>query len=405
MGGDKGAGKAGKAHDYYGTIAGVVCAGPVDELVALILDGKLIWPWAKDWTSQTYPLNALTRHSGRIWLATEATGIDDEPGVSNKWAIYTVKRTGNPNPYPLDVSADGVSYGRAYFYWGTADQTLDTVGEKTLNDNGHPPYRNQAVLVLKNFLFGRERTSAPNIEVVVRRAPNQAVITGDAALDTDGQANPLAALADAVTNPVFGVGQPAGLIDASSWQTIADALDTNSSNAYISPLVDRAQSFRSFAAALLQYYDGWLRASGLGTIEAGRFLHNEAPPAFTDATTIDYHDAVEEIGYDANGWQDTYNDVLCRWTDPLHAFTTNAARAANPYNRQVTGEPRTQSLDRPWIHRMAQALHYAHEWGYLFGVRSLAGTIQVRAEKATSIRQGDLFKLTHDALSLSIVCR
>ncbi len=43
MGGGKGGSKSGGAKDYYGSIAGLVCAGPVDELVAIIVDGKTVW--------------------------------------------------------------------------------------------------------------------------------------------------------------------------------------------------------------------------------------------------------------------------------------------------------------------------------------------------------------------------
>jgi hypothetical protein len=37
--------------NYYGDLAGIVCAGPVDTLVALVMDGATIWPTRKYWAN------------------------------------------------------------------------------------------------------------------------------------------------------------------------------------------------------------------------------------------------------------------------------------------------------------------------------------------------------------------
>ena len=164
----KGGSKGGGAKDYYGSIAALVCAGPVDELVSIIVDKKTVW---------------------------EGPIARTAPGVTN----------------PQSIAVAG--YGCVVFYWGTADQTVNTTLTPELAV--HPPYRRQCWCVLKDFLFGRERTSAPNVEFVVRRKPAQAIVTGTAAvLDDDHQANPVAAIAELVTDPVFGLGQPSSLLDA-----------------------------------------------------------------------------------------------------------------------------------------------------------------------------------------------
>jgi len=403
MGGDsKGAGAAGKSHDYYGTIAGAVCAGPVDELVALITDGKLIWPAAEDWDAAVdYATNALVRHRGRVWKAATDPTTGEEPGVASDWVIYTVLRSASPNPYPFDVEG----YGRAYFYWGTSTQTLDAT-EAVMLANGHPPYRHQAFIVLKDWLFGRERTSAPNVEVVWRRKANQSLLTGtEANLDADGQANPMAILAEAMTNPVFCAGQANSLASSSSWNTVADSLETNASKTYISVILTRAQTFRSFAAELLQYFDGWLRSDSAGAIEAGRWLHNEAPPTFTASNTIDFHDLVDEIDFDPKDWNDTSNEAIVRFTDALRAFKRRGVKQVNLMNRRVLGRAKPAIAERPWIMREAQAIRYALEMAHLNGMPWIEGRLPVRAEKVTSIKQGDIFKLTHDALQISVACR
>jgi hypothetical protein len=405
-GGDKGT----KIYDYYGTIAGVVCAGPVDELVSIIVDGRTVWPTAPAWNAgQVLLIGDLRKWLNVVYKATQShtTSNLNKPPASTHWVRYSVVRTVGPsasNPYPLTV--DG--YGAAYLYWGTDDQILDASGEAILAANGHPGYRRQCFLVLKAFLFGRERTSAPNVEVIVRRKPNQTLITGDPAALTDGQANPVAAMADLYTDRVFGaaltIDAPGGP-DSTTWQSAATAIQSNIDEAGISPVLTQAKSIRQITADILAYCDGWVRFSAVGEIEAGRFPHNAAPPAFTAATTIDYHDLIDEVSYTADGWATTFNQTQVKFNDRERSYKDGSVSVISGYNYTVTGEPRTAKLDRPWITRRTQASEHAAEYQKIVSEPKLSGSLVVRAEKATSIRPGDLFLLTHDALSISIICR
>lgn len=484
MGGDGKGG--GSIKSYYGTIGGVVCAGPVDELVSLIVDGATVWPTNKHWAdgivevpvlwvqrysnnqaragfatphglkqgqkvvltglpdasfdcssptaiiacndisfryanpgpavAQTYVaagtltksvhygVGNLVGYAGSIWraIADHWGTLETAPPDATKWEEYVVTRAGNTNPFAFTVPG----YGQAYFYWGTADQVLDAVGEQTLSRAGHPPYRRQAVLVLKKFLFGMSREAAPNAEVVVRKKPAQTLIAGAAAdLDSDGQANPLAGASELLGDPVFGLGQSEALYDATSWQATADALAAVPEKAYISPKLDEPKTAREFMAGLLAYYDGWMRWNTHGRLEAGRFLHNEAPPAFTAATTIEYHDLVQEIEWDAEGWAGTFNATAVKFQDRLRAFKDAAREYQSGYNLAVVGEPRRATLERPFITRELQALGHAAEYGKINAQPNLSGSLVVRAEKAAAIAAGDLFCLTHDDLAFSVVSR
>lgn len=401
----KGGSGAGKVYDYYGTIAGAVCAGPVDELVAIIIDSKTVWPKAASWEVKAYSVGNLAMWNGVVYKCITAhTSVAGSPPPNANWERYTVLRSASANPLPITVE----DYGAAYFYWGTSTQTLDTVGEKTLSQKGHPPYRRQAVLVLKDFLFGRERTSAPNLEVVVRRKANQSVITGDPATLDDGQVNPAAALAELMTDPVFGAGLPvdaSGGIDSTTWASASVDLESDAANTYISPILTGAKSLRQIMAEVLGYFDGWARFSTGGEIELGYFPHNAAPPTFTASNTIDYHDLIDEVQFTAGGWAETFGQVQLRFADRERGFKPAGVVSVSGYNVAVTGETRTTTVDRQWITRRQQATAHAAEWGKILAEPKVAGSLVVRAEKATSIRPGDLFRLTHDAVSSSIVCR
>jgi|GEM_PF-3589333 len=405
--GGKGGGSGSKVYDYFGTLAGAVCAGPVDELVAIICDGKTVWPSATLWkTGTVYAVNDLVGYQGGVFKCTtgHTSNSGNVPPSTSYWTRYTVTRTGSPNPLPLSVEG----YGAAYFYWGTDTQTLDSTGEATLSTNGHPNYRRQSVLVLKDFLFGRERTSAPNVEVIVRKKPKQTVVTGTSANLADGQANPIAALADIYTDPVFGAGLSTagyGTPDPATWQAAADALQANATKACLSPLLNSAGTLRQFTGELLAYCDAWVRFNGAGSIEAGTFPHNVAPPTFTPETTIDFHDLIDEVSYSADGWSGTYNQSQVTFKDRDRAFKDGSVSSVSGSNLAVTGEPRTARVDRPWITRRQQASDYAAEWLKINAEPVVKGTLVVRAEKAESILPGDMFLLTHDALSVSMTCR
>lgn len=477
-------GKGEKLYDYYGSIAGVVCAGPVDELIGLVVDNKMIWPGGEDWALGIDEVRSVNvrRSSNFLYVRFEnptklitgdffevagfsdsswnfagavsdaidfyeikyaSTGADfglvsntsgkltkkvpitsgsvqrfrgraysalsngystpaTRPPNTLYWTPYSVLRSAQPDdddPYAFSVEG----YGSAYLYWGTATQNLDASGEALLSTNGHPAYRRQCVVVLKDFLFGRERVTAPNVEIIVRRAPNQSVVTSTpAALDADGQANPAAIAAEWLSDPVFGLGKT--VLDSTTANAIAAELEDESALVYVSPVLDRAQPVRALVSDLAQYFDGWFRWAD-SEIEMGRFVHDETPPTFDASNTIDQHDLTEEAEWDVAAWSETSNECLVRFRDREHAFKDGGAKSTSTFNRKVTGEAKLSSLDRPWIKRRQQASDHAAEWLKVNSEVFASGSVQVRAEKATFILPGVPFRLTNDAAGVSIDCR
>lgn len=396
----KGSGGGGKSQDYYGDIAAAICLGPVDELVSLIVDKKLVWPKASDYSATvSYTLGNLVSSLGKVWEWNSITpSVAGTAPPSGSWIQYTVKRAAVANPFIFTVEG----YGNASFYWGTSTQTLTSGG--FLDVNGHPNYRGTAVLELTQFLFGRERTSSPNIQVVVRKKPQQSIITGSAAnLDSEGQANPIAAWCDIATDTTVGAGIASTELDSTTLQSTADDLYAEPSKFYISPTLEGSDSLRAFTKSLLEYYDGWMRRNSSGKIEAGRFLHNSAPPGGLQEITFD--DLTEEIEMETHDWSDTSNMVFVRFTDSERSYKDGSAPAPSGFNRAITGQPRPFNVEMPWIMRRQQASDFAAETAKIVGQPWFAGRLTVRAEKASSIVAGSLFTLTHDNLALSIVCR
>jgi hypothetical protein len=140
-------------YNYFASFAALICHGPLDRLDAIWMDDELVW----EGTAQ--PERHSRRHHHR------------EPGQC---------------PALLGHRDQG------------QDPLLATSGTV------HPAYRGQAYLVFNQLFFGRDRTNAPNIEVLVTRWPNAAWLPTPNSIQDD--VNPVIPLWDLWTNPRYGLG-------------------------------------------------------------------------------------------------------------------------------------------------------------------------------------------------------
>ena len=380
--------------------------------------------FTEGWVSRVTPMAAgdLRRTGALVYqsvIAHEATP-ETAPPNPTYWQQFRLSRTlaGVGNPLELsETSANPVggpvfkltveSAGEVFIYWGTPDQRLDTVQENILAPLGHPPYRDQVVVVLKDFFFGRERATPPNVRIIGGRKPVQAVITGPSTeLDAEGQANPFCILAEWLTHPVWGLGFRPDQIDTASWQAAAEWAARRPDLLYLSPLMDRQSSARQLISDLLAHVDGWLRWNPEGRLEAGHWPHDEPPPAFTDLNTIDENKAVEdrEVEWADDGWEGTTNQTVLTYTDAAHAFKDRPARASSQWNRTVRDRVAVRSIHRPHVTRAPQALALALRDAQINAESPFSGSLTVRAE-TTDVRPGDPMRVRHRALGLEWLAR
>ena len=172
--GGKSGGSASQSYDYYGTILIRLCEGPADAIDMIIADNKTIW---------TGPLLR--------------TGIGPDTIAVASWGTFDV-------------------------YWGMPGQPVSSVLSAY---ESHPAYAGQCYIVYKGLL-GRERTTCPNFEFILRRRANQSIVTGaPALLDANNQSNMVAFAAELIT-AATGLGWATSRLDAASWQAVANSLDT-----------------------------------------------------------------------------------------------------------------------------------------------------------------------------------
>lgn len=395
MGSSKAPENGSGAYDYFGTIAGVVCAGPVQELLAVIVDGAEVWPRAKAWVSgQTISINNLRKHNGRTWkaLANHTASTGNAPPDATNWTLYSLVK-GASDDY-ADVTVEG--HGTLRIYWGTSSQVVDPLLVAAGNDAGelHPDYKDICYVVLKDFLLGRERESAPNVEVIVRRKPTQSVVTGSPADLSDGQANIMAAIAEVFTSQV-GLGQASALLDGTSFNAAATSLHTKVAMCGVSILLDGQLTFSQFLRDMAQIGDFFMRYNpATGLIETGIFSHGAAPASYTDLT-ID--DLAETPVFQAQGWANVNTRAVVQFNDRDRAFKQTSLKADDLRAHRVLGEHRPITLQRPSITRASQALAHAAETLRTLGRPQLSGqSIYVRREKGRNIRPGGYVRLDID---------
>jgi len=409
MGSGGKAGGAGTTYDYYGTLAGAVCIGPAENLVAIIIDGQEVWPKGTAWvlgglcTANTlYVFDAQTWECTNTHVATAANapGTDaSTPGwVNEGWLEYTYARSAELFDNFSLTGSDGTAYGVLTFYWGTLAQTVDALMAATGNDGGvkgnlgqgdqHPDYEGLVYVVVRDFLLGQEVQSGPNLEIVVRRAPNQALVTGAAAGITDGQANLAAVMAEILTDENC-LALPAAQVDTVSLQAVADYLQANQTMFGASVLLDAMTTVAAFFDDLVQMFDGYVRFNPTTQkIEVGVYQHGLIPAAGSYVTlTADSFTKIPT--FNVKSWQQTISRATVRYNSRQINYQQTSVQVDDPRAFFVLGTVREQAVDRPWIARQAQAILHGRETLRVIGHAQMTGELEVRREIGRSIRAGD----------------
>lgn len=291
--------------------------------------------------------------------------------------------------------------GSLYIYWGTDTQAASPV---LATFEAHPPYKNRARIEARNFLLGRERTSAPNWVVHLRRAPSTKLVTGAAAtLDDDNQANVVAFGDEIFTSPVC-LGLPTTRFDIPSWQAQADAINTAAQRALfaVSPCITSQVSVGSLLEQLWGLPGLFPRLNADRKIELKRWL----PPSDTSGlpiiTAIDLY---EEPSFDSSAIEDLPTDYTCDFTDRDRLFKDTpikvpdlAGLAAEEMSGRILVNRRVENISSPEVVRRAQAKSRVQEYQRIRRGGSLDGKCRVMRKKGLAINPGDYFFIDDDPI-------
>lgn len=332
------------SYNYYGTIACVLRAGAISSIRQVLVDGQFLW---------SGPVNRT------------------DPGV------------GNPYTLVLADSSRLTNGGYVKLYWGDDTQTVPD-GSLT----GHPPYRGFAYLVFHNFLFGQDRTSMGNVEIIADAVPNPpaSIIAATAPnADGSGNVNLWAVLADLLTS-IHGCALPSTRLDPTSWQAIHDYFAASPDRrfvTYCSPkLIDQTQ-LQSFCNDLTSLCDGGLRLKSDGTIEA--FYYPVDPGDLSAYQTLTSNDLESAAKVNPDAWDAVHTGCRVNIEDADQWFVSWDVALTDQRALLQAIEPKWANLNLPFIVYRGQALKVASEWNKRNCQPQLTGTITVRPERAVNL--------------------
>jgi len=360
-------------YKYYADFALVFCMGgrhPVDAIFKVIVDSDIRWTGNVTRTVGVDKVVITVQDLGVIHLywGSETQAIDSvllsprgvasggiDPTDSTTWPAASA--TGGQTTY------SGFPSGNANPYSGHYDT--------------HPAYRGQCYGVFVGWKLGRDRTSVPNIQLeLMRGAP---WISGGDVSSNDTGVNPIAVLFDWLTDTRFGIGLPESSLNTSTFTGTYNDIEALAGR--ISPVITQQSDFRQVIAQLMEYYDGWIRRNGQ-LIEVGFWKHGTGIVPVVTALTDD--DLLAEPALEPQGWGPTFNEITVTYKDRAHYFNDYVQVHRDPNNFRITGAPRPETLNRPWITDAAVAKQYAKETGAALALPFTRGTLTVRREWLTN---------------------
>lgn len=333
--GGKGGGTYTSGYNYYASIAGLICWGPLDGIHAIYANGDLVW-------------------SGDV-----TRGAEDY----------------------VDITVE--NYGTARLYWGTATQAQDA--ELASSGYDHPPYLHQAYLRLLTWFFGFNQTSVQNIEVVVSRYPAISWMT--AAVNLQGDCNPVAIVAEWLQDGRFGLGWGDALLDTAALDAVADTLETEGLG--VSPIITKQTGARQLLQQLCEYIDAVTTRTAAGKFS---LVLIRDPGA---VATLDEDDLTDEPDFDPDSVLSARAKTWIKFLNADNNYKEDALPYRDPGVFQQNADNTSQTIERLWVTRPALAQQMVAAAGRTAALPHGTGTLRVKKASAAALDVGSAFELSY----------
>jgi hypothetical protein len=342
----KGSGSS-QALNYYGTVAGGICWGPIDTLYAIIINGGYLFQGTLSLTSDM----------------TDLTGSLVDPSYL-------------------------ISGGYLRIYRGTETQPADGAL------SGHPPYLGTAYIVANGLFFGEDSGTCPNLQVIVGRTPRVSTTIVASAdnityTPTGGypQVNPVAAWAELLTDE-RGLNIPLSKFDTTSWLASAHwcAQDTShQAFTFMSPLINETTAARDIYKALLDPFNGFCYWNSAGNLCCSVYEWGTNPGGLQ---TLDSRYWTKRPQIPLGDWTQVPTELVVRFTDSAYEFQENTILVPDARAAQIRQEDDQRSLDRIHVTNSTQAYNHAVEYYRRIGTAPSTGQIRVRQQFAAGLVPG-----------------
>lgn len=353
QGSGKGSTTSTVGHKYYANLIGIICIGPADRIIEIVINNSIIW-----------------------------TG--------------NILRASSPDFAQIGLPGDD---GQIRIYWGTSgDPAPSWFGT---GSDFHPGYRWRCRIELYQLLYGAsDTTQVPNVEVVLERYPSctqfdQIMGGGNHALYIpEVGVSPFGCLYEWMFHPVYG----AGMVDVTDFTNWKNAIaDTFNNYLLFCPKVDASETFKSLIQKLFEYFDGWMRMTPSGLIQVGRFAHQLAIPV----VTLTDHQFLAEPKITTKMLDDTLNQAIVKFVNQQYYFKDDSVSYNDFGNQLVTGYVKSVQYDRPWITNPSSAYTLVVLMGMLYANPIISGTIVVSKEFVSGVNPGDLIQIDSDTYNMA----
>ncbi|MBI3878966.1 MAG: hypothetical protein HY301_02750 [Verrucomicrobia bacterium] len=277
--------------------------------------------------------------------------------------------------------------GNLRIYRGSDTQTQDPHAALAEADVGdfHPAYRGLAYVVAEDWFIGYNNSTVPQITLTVSRWPQFAWLTNDSNVSMD--CNPVAFLADLVTNPRAGLGAPDTRLNKTELDTMAIGLRDECVG--LSPLENTGKGFRQFALETLEHCDGYLKPSADGKFSLGVMRGDASDPPVFDETCL-----LEPPDIDPGDWMTTLNAVYVTYTNRDNNWEKMAEAGLSQANFAVSATLKSKTFERPGITRQHFAGVLANIISARMGTPPASGKgLKVRRSKLGGLTLGGVFAL------------
>lgn len=257
---------------------------------------------------------------------------------------------------------------------------------KTLHSHVAPAYPGLCYMVFKQLYVGTSSYLKP-IAPIVRRCPDP-LAQGAGVANISGDANPVLAVYELLTDLRYGLGIPAVRVDDVGFKAAAVICATEGLG--ISMQFDTQASADQLIGEILRHCDGLLYSdpqTGLWSISLARGGYD---PSTLPLLTVDSASAQD---FSRGSWRETTNEATIRFASRINNFNDRMVKAYDAANIQVTGEVRPQTIDFKGISSEAAAA--------LVAIRVLKtltyplSKIKIVANRtAWKFRPGGLFRFT-----------
>jgi hypothetical protein len=355
-----------KGYRYGADISGVLCHGPIDELVDL---------WFQDTSMLRYNqanTNYVIGPSGSPVLVTPMVPGFPQllPGSDNP-VSFTINA---PDIFGGDDQEGGVK-ATIQFFFGKLTQIASTVLADKL---GAPVSRYKGIchFIVYNALFG----TSPYLKAmyaVVRRCP--LVVSVDAATaNIGGSANPADVIYEMMTDPRWGLGLSPAKFDFASFR--ASAATFKAEDMGVDFVLASQDAASSAIDEVCRHCDCVVFShpqTGLITLKLAR-----ADYVIGTLPHVNPSNAVKFDNYKRNTWPETYNEVrvtfLNRGVAPYLAFTDDVAPAQNLANLQATGQVASAPYSFPYFSSYSRALQAAFRTLRVVSVPLASGSLTLQ---------------------------